>query len=249
MKVTFLGTGTAIPSARRAPTSLLVRASGEPLLFDTGPGVLRQLAASGLYINDVERVFYTHTHPDHVSDLIMLVFASKNPDLLRTRPLRLYGGPGFADFFRGLQAAYHPWGRETVFEIAVEELGEEPLEGDGWTLRTKPVLHHDTSIAFRIEADGVSFTFSGDTDYCPEIVELARDSDLLVLECSHPDERKVKGHLSPSLCGRIAAEAGVKALALAHFYPPCEGADLIGPCRKEYPGPVTVAEDLMTITL
>lgn len=249
MDVTFLGTGTAVPSAERAPTSLLVRAAGEPLLFDTGPGILRQLAAHGLYINDVEYIFYTHIHPDHVADLIPLIFASKNPDQLRTRPLRLRGGPGFADFVRGVQEAYHPWGRETVFDIHIEEMGVEPVEGEGWSVRARPVLHHETSIAFRIEAEGVSLTFSGDTDYCPEIVELARGCDLLILECAQPDDRKVQGHLSPTWCGRIAAEAEVKALALTHFYPACEGADLIGPCKKEYPGPVTLAEDLMTVTL
>lgn len=249
MKVTFLGTGTAIPSPHRAPTSLLVRAAGEPLLFDTGPGVLRQLTAEGLYINDVEHVFCTHTHPDHVADLIPLIFASKNPDLLRTRPLRIYGGPGFADFFRGMQEAYHPWGRATVFPIHVEEVGHEPVSGDGWTVAAKPVLHHETSVAFRVEADGVSLTFSGDTDYCPEIIDLARDTDLLVLECAHPDDRKVQGHLSPTYCGRIAAEAGAKALVLAHFYPVCDEEDLLGPCQKEYPGPITLAEDLMSISV
>ncbi len=140
MQVTFLGTGTAIPSPHRAPTSLLVRAADEPLLFDTGPGVLRQLTAEGLYINDVEHVFYTHTHPDHVSDLILLIFAAKNPDMLRTRPLRLYGGQGFADFVRGVQAAYHPWGQPTVFPIHVEELGETAVEGEGWSVRAREVL-------------------------------------------------------------------------------------------------------------
>ncbi len=56
-------------------------------------------------------------------------------------------------------------------------------------------------------------------------------------------------HLSPTLCGRIAAAAEAKALALVHFYPVCEDADLIGPCKKEYGGPVTIAEDLMTLTV
>ncbi len=249
MDVTFLGTGTAIPSATRAPTSLLVRAAGEPLLFDTGPGILRQLVSTGLYINDVEHVFYTHIHPDHVADLIPLIFASKNPELVRTRPLRLYGGPGFAAFVRGLQDAYHPWAEPTVFEIEVVEIGSSPLEGEGWTITTAPVLHHASSLAYRIEADGVIVTYSGDTDTCKAIVELARGSDLLILECAHPDDQKVDGHLSPTACGRIAAEAEAKALAMVHFYPACDGADLIGPVQKEYGGPVTVAEDLMTITV
>ena len=247
MEVTFLGTGTAIPSVKRAPTSLLVRAAGEPLLFDTGPGVLRQLVSTGLYINDVENFFYTHIHPDHVADLVPLIFASKNPEALRTGPLRLYGGPGFEAFFRGLQAAYHPWVEATDFDIDVEEIGGEPVEGEGWSVKAAPVVHHATSLAYRIEADGVSLTYSGDTDYCEAVVRLARGSDLLILECATPDEQKVEGHLSPTLCGRIAAESEAKALALVHFYPVCEGADLVGPCMKEYGGPVTIAEDLMTL--
>lgn len=249
MEVTFLGTGTAIPSARRAPTSLLVRAAGEPLLFDTGPGILRQLVAAGPYINDVERVFYTHVHPDHIADLIPLIFASKNPELMRTLPLRLYGGPGFAAFVRGLQDAYHPWAEPTVFDIEVTEIGPSPLEGEGWTIKVAPVVHHASSLAYRVEADGVSVTYSGDTDYCQAIVELARASDLLILECANPDEEKVDGHLSPTLCGRIAAEAEARALAMVHFYPACDEVDLIGPVGKEYGGPVTVAEDLMTLTV
>ncbi len=95
----------------------------------------------------------------------------------------------------------------------------------------------------------MSLTFSGDTDYCREIVELARGTDLLILECAHPDDRKVEGHLSPTWCGRIAAEAEARALVLTHFYPACEGEDLIGPCAKEYPGSITIAEDLMTISV
>ncbi len=247
MEVTFLGTGTGIPTVKRAPTSLLVRAAGEPLVFDTGPGVLRQLVSTGLYINDVEHFFYTHIHPDHVADLVPLVFASKNPEALRTGPLRLYGGPGFEEFFRDLQAVFHPWVESTDFDIDVKEIGGEPVEGEGWSVKAAPVVHHPTSLAYRIEADGVSVTYSGDTVYCEAIVRLARGSDLLVLECAHPDELKVEVHLSPTSCGRIAAEAEAKALALVHFYPVCEGADLVGPCKKEYGGPVTIAEDLMTI--
>jgi ribonuclease BN (tRNA processing enzyme) len=247
MEVTFLGTGTAIPSAQRAPTSLLIRAAGEPLLIDTGPGILRQLARAGLYINDIEHVFYTHIHPDHIADLIPFIFASKNPDLLRTRPLKLYGGPGFAQYVEALQGACHPWGTPTTFELEVCEMGLKPVEGDGWTVRASPVVHHPSSLAYRVEAEGASVTYSGDTDECLEIIRLAKGCDLLILECAHPDERKVQGHLSPTACGRIAAAAGARALVLVHFYPVCEGQDLVTPCAKEYSGPITVAEDLLTI--
>ena len=70
---------------------------------------------------------------------------------------------------------------------------------------------------------------------------------MLVLECSLPDEKRVKGHLTPSLCGRIAAESNCKKLVLTHFYPSCDNVDIISLCRKYYNGEVIVGEDLMRI--
>jgi ribonuclease BN (tRNA processing enzyme) len=58
---------------------------------------------------------------------------------------------------------------------------------------------------------------------------------------------KVEGHLTPSLAGRIAAEAGAKKLLLTHFYPECESADIEAQCRKTYDGPLILARDLMVV--
>jgi ribonuclease BN (tRNA processing enzyme) len=70
--------------------------------------------------------------------------------------------------------------------------------------------------------DGRTLAISGDTDYCRNLVELASEVDLLVLECSFPDEKKVEGHLIPSLVGRIGLESRCKKLLLTHFYPICD---------------------------
>ena len=56
------------------------------------------------------------------------------------------------------------------------------------------------------DSNGKSIVYSGDTDYCPELIELADNCDLLILECSFPDDMKVEGHLTPSEAGKIAAE-------------------------------------------
>ncbi|MEJ2096818.1 MAG: MBL fold metallo-hydrolase, partial [Deltaproteobacteria bacterium] len=64
-----------------------------------------------------------------------------------------------------------------------------------------------------------------------------------------PDDKKVTGHLSPSLAGRIAAAAAVKKLVLIHLYPECDQVDIAAQCRKTYQGPLLIAEDLMRITL
>ncbi|RLB88140.1 MAG: MBL fold metallo-hydrolase, partial [Deltaproteobacteria bacterium] len=82
-----------------------------------------------------------------------------------------------------------------------------------------------------------------------DLVSLSTDADLLICESAMPDGMKVPGHLTPSLAGRIAAEAGVKRLVLTHFYPECESVDLYEQCRKTYQGPLLLARDLMEIVL
>ncbi len=79
--------------------------------------------------------------------------------------------------------------------------------------------------------------------------ELGRDADLLIADCSMPDEAKIEGHLTPGLAGELAAAGGVKLLVLSHFYPACDGVDVVAQCRRHYAGPIVCAEDLMRIDL
>ena len=110
------------------------------------------------------------------------------------------------------------------------------------------MAHNEESIAFRINGpDGSSVVYSGDTDYTENLIELARDADLLICESALPDDMRVNGHLTPSLAGEIATRAGVRKLVLTHFYPECDHADIEQECRKTYNGPLILAEDLMTI--
>ena len=81
------------------------------------------------------------------------------------------------------------------------------------------------------------------------IVELGRGAELLILECSMPDERKVAGHLTPSECGRIAQEAGCRHLVLTHFYPVFQGYDIRRRVRRFYRGRLTLARDLIHVML
>ena len=82
-----------------------------------------------------------------------------------------------------------------------------------------------------------------------EIVALGRRADLLILECSMPDARKVEGHLTPGECGRIARQAQARRLALTHFYPIVELAPARRSVRRAYSSPLTLARDLQTFTV
>jgi ribonuclease Z len=99
LSVTFLGTGGAVPSARRNTASLLVARGGERLMFDCGEGTQRQLQRS-LGLVQVDDIFLTHFHADHILGLPGLL---KTWDLTdRQAPLQIYGPRGLRDLFKTL---------------------------------------------------------------------------------------------------------------------------------------------------
>ena len=168
--------------------------------------------------------------------------------------MHVLGGEGFAAFLAAQQAVYGHWLIPERFPVVVHELstgGEDEWCGDGFTVRTRPMNHIPTSIAFRVEehATGRSLVFSGDTDVSDQLVALARDTDLLICECANPEGQKAEGHLIPSEVGEMAAASGCRRLLLTHFYPPCDTSDLLTPLRRHYQGPVELAEDGLRLTL
>jgi ribonuclease Z len=99
LSVIFLGTGGSVPSARRATASVLVARGGERLMFDCGEGTQRQLQRS-LGLTQVDEIFLTHFHADHILGLPGLL---KTYDLTdRQAPLRIYGPRGLRDLFKTL---------------------------------------------------------------------------------------------------------------------------------------------------
>jgi ribonuclease BN (tRNA processing enzyme) len=112
------------------------------------------------------------------------------------------------------------------------------------------VNHRPESLAYRIEsANAFSMVYSGDTDACDSLPELAREADLFVCESALPDALKVSGHLTPALAGRYAQQARVKQLVLTHLYPECDQVDIVEQARRHYKGPVLAAKDLMTFEI
>ena len=248
MHVTILGSGTAIPSLRRGSPGLLVEVAGQSLLFDGGAGTLPRLLKAGVTVLELDRVFYTHLHPDHTGDLVPLLFALRNPAWQRTKPLYLTGPRGFGAYYESLVGVYGDWIAAKNYELVLHETLKETTEGEGFRVIPREVVHLQHSLCYRVEAaDGKSLVFSGDTTYCDAIIDAARGADLLVLECSAPDEQPMKNHLTPTEAGQIAALSGCRRLALTHFYPICDEYDIITPCRKVFDGELILAEDMMRL--
>jgi ribonuclease BN (tRNA processing enzyme) len=252
LRVTILGSGTCVPSLTRSACSVLIEAGGSKWLFDCGPGTLRRLLEAQTRIFDVAYLCFSHLHPDHTADLVPLLFATKYPDGVRRElPLTVVAGRGFADFFGRLQNAYGDWivigdGMFTIIEMATDR--RDARELDGRRLETAPMNHTPQSIAFRITGPaGRSVVYSGDTDTTENLIDLARNADLLICEAAFPESHPVAGHLTPARAGEIAAQANVGRLVLTHFYPICDLADVFAECRRTYTGPLVLARDLMQI--
>jgi ribonuclease BN (tRNA processing enzyme) len=106
-----------------------------------------------------------------------------------------------------------------------------------------PAEHRSESIAYRLDAEGGAFVYTGDTQYSQTVVELACGADTLLIECSFPDEAPVPGHLTPSGVAHIASEAGVRRVVLTHIYPAAEDLDLVTEVGRGFEGEILVAED------
>jgi ribonuclease BN (tRNA processing enzyme) len=246
----IIGSGTGIPSLRRASPALIIISNGTRILIDSGAGTLRKLLEVGITYRDVDLLLYTHIHPDHVSDLVPILFASKYADLPREKDLLCIGGPGFRNYFEKLKKLYRHWIEPNSYQLTVRETSGEPLLYRDLRITSKPMAHISESIGYRIEfIDGKSIAVSGDTDYCQNIVDLGFEVDVLVLECSFPEGKKVEGHLTPSLTGRIASESHCKKLLLTHLYPVCDQFDIVNQCRQVYQGEIILGEDLLRIEI
>ncbi len=248
MKITVLGSGTAIPDKERGAPGIAVELEGVLLFLDLGAGSLYRAARFGVPVDLVDFVLLTHLHLDHTGDLTSLLFALRNPEYPRAKDLSVYGPLGLKAFLERLGPAYGEWIEPRGYSRTVEDLESSTVSFDSWRLRSCPVKHGPPAIAFEItDGRGKRLVYSGDTEYCEGLVEFATAADLLILECSFPDGQGCPGHLTPAEAGRIAGEARCEHLLLTHFYPACRGQDLLTSLRNVYDGPVTLAWDGLTM--
>jgi ribonuclease BN (tRNA processing enzyme) len=241
VKIRILGTGGATPSLRRLSSSCLVSTSAGNILIDVGPSVVRRLLEFGCDPNDVDIVVLTHFHPDHSVDLATLLFAYSYGERKREKDLLLIGGRGIGPFFRRLSRLY-PWVVPVGYRLAIKALTQGTAAWGQTSLSTAHTLHREESIGVRIEERGKSFVFSGDAEYSPALVALADAADLLVAECTFPEE-KVPGHLNLAALLKIVEEAKPRRVIMSHLSPQWEEF------HGALPAPLLLGEDGLSIDL
>jgi ribonuclease BN (tRNA processing enzyme) len=253
-RVTILGSGTVVPSLRRSSCSVLIEHGESKLVLDLGAGTMRRLLEAGVAIPEVSHLLFSHLHPDHTGEFIPFLFATKYPETYRRRtPFWVVGALGLQDFYDKLKGVYGEWiileeGLMRIIEL--KSSGPDRLPLEGFEILSLPMSHIASSLGYRVQfRGGFSVAYSGDTDYCENLITLAKGADLFLCECALPDDLKVTGHLTPFLAGDIATRSGVKRLVLTHFYPECDAADIEGQCRRSYSGPLILAQDLMSFEI
>jgi ribonuclease Z len=264
MRVVIVGSGSAVPDPIRGNPSIAVVVDGEVLLFDCGERATVNLVRAGINPIDVDRVFFTHLHWDHIADfnyLLMTVWNCGKDDTLH-----VYGPLGTREMTAGFLAAHHvdvEFVRVFVASLPAhitERPKPEPAlehhdlqvgvvhETDTYRVTAAEVEHlnllgfEHADWAYRVDSEYGSVAISGDTVPCSAMVELARDVDILVHEATFLDEiiearaPAWTGHTGPRGAGRIAQQAGAKKLVLTHLGP-YDSYDAVIAMSELYYGP------------
>jgi len=252
MKIFVLGSGTGWIRLDRNSPGYLVEADDFSLLLDLGPGILKQVLKIGKKLEDISAIFISHFHPDHVTDLIPFLFATRySLGYKRILPISLYASEDFSQFYNTLKIAFREWIEPPRGLLDINLLPKQKKYRfflGPFKAYTTPVKHNPESLAIRLEYEGRSLVYSGDTGYCEELIELSEEADLLIIECSNSKEFYVEHHLSPEDIALISERAKVKRIILSHFYPHSENVDL-DIIKERYKGEIFLAQDLMEIEI
>jgi ribonuclease BN (tRNA processing enzyme) len=247
VRLTVLGCSGSGPGPESPASGYLVTAGATRLVLDLGNGSFGTLQRH-LDPWELDAVALSHLHPDHCADVASLVVHRRYHPFppANARPLPLFAPTEAPD---RLAAAYATSARERASTDLSDVLAFRPAAVGGQigdvTLRAARVDHPCPAYALRVEHEGASLVYSGDTGPCPGLVELARGADALLCEASWPHvfpgkwaEPPPGVHLSGRQAGEHAAAARVGRLLLTHVPVWCDAPALLAEARGTFDGPV-----------
>jgi ribonuclease Z len=276
LRLHTLGTGGPRLDSARGSACHVLEIAGRHLMFDVGRGAIHGVAAKGLPIAAIGPLFVSHLHVDHIGELANYLITSWIEG--RREPLKIYGPPGTAGIVEALlglvydrdiafrtegETAFRPFIGANVTELQ----GGQMVEGDGWRAQCEEVEHGHglgfgpslqgrwTCFAWRIEAEGKVFCFSGDAVMCDGLLRAAHCADLHLQCCYLPSSALANPHLKgvgaytlacSDTAGKIAEHAHVQRLVLTHFKQttPAALAEIEDDVRRDYAGPIALSNDL-----
>ena len=272
IKVTILGSGTPRVNIDRFSQSILIEHKNDKFLFDAGRGALLRLNQSRILPNEIENIFFTHLHSDHIlgfSDILMTGWVYH-----RQKPLNIFGPPGTINFVDSTIRSFEE--DIKVRSLPPESLNVENLKSNieiiyddfiykknGLTIETFAVKHEPFTYAFgfKIFNSKYCMVISGDTTYSEQVIEKTKNCDLLIHEIAHASEHtlekypKAKGvisyHTDASQVSKIINTVKPRLTILNHVLSLDGSSDeqILNEIKKNTKHKVLIAKDLMTIDL
>jgi len=284
-KLYLLGTGTPTPTKMRFGTSHVLQLDDDYLMVDCGPASTHKLVKAGLFPTQIDYLFFTHHHFDHNADFVCFLLCRWDQSTGKEKRLKIWGPPptewmteqlvGENGVFSGdwkarvgspLSQSVHvnrggslprP---EPRFSVSDVEPGKV-FENTNWVVTSARTHHVEPwleSLAYRVDAQGRSIVFAGDTGPCEAIIRLAQGADVLVVNCWDHQETMDKNGEAPGQTGtwdaaKMARDAGVKMLVLSHTGPrlaePGSRERAIRDISRLYEGEIIFGEELMSLAL
>ena len=273
ISITLLGTGCPTLHSERFGPATLVKDSSTKLIFDTGSGITQRLTQAQEKVADIDAVFITHMHSDHIVDLYQLFISGWHQG--RDFPLLVYGPPGIDSFVDQTQSM---WKKEQGLRKSWEKRNNN--NGLSWDVRILKetesikigklevlaflVDHYPIEPAFgyKITNDEKKIIISGDTGPSENLIINSKNSDILIHELFtetnvHSDNKgsdyektPSSYHTTPSQVGIVANKSNTKHLLLTHFVPPeFNQEEAMKTIRENYKGEVTFSNDLYNIVI
>ena len=244
MELTLLGTGCPKVDYKRFGPANLISTKMTNILVDCGSGITQRLDQINISTADIDALFLTHLHSDHVVDLYQLIISSWHS--YRTKPWKLYGPKGTKKFVSKIMNAwqdermqrikYEQRSSTKAFNIIVKEFSTSgTIKIKDLKIKYFEVDHKPVPFAygFCFLKNNKKLTISGDTRPCENIMKYGQLSDVLLHEVFIEDEIKetnkmrtlktlhnVKDYHTPSsIVGKIASLTRCKKLVLTHLVP------------------------------
>ncbi len=220
MRLYCVGTGDAFGSGGRLNSCFHLQAAGRQLLLDCGCSSIAGLQAAGIALDEIELILISHLHGDHFGGIPFLLLEAKYVSQ-RTRPLTLLGPPGLQHQVEAALDALYPGALDDGcgFPIHYHQLDPgTPWQDAELKIISRPVKHGSSPDVFglRVEVAGRVISYSGDTEWTENLLELSAGSDLFIVECFNYSEPS-PSHLDYRTLLAKRQEFDCKRLVLTHL--------------------------------
>lgn len=223
-----------------------MQASQGAVLLDFSVFTLGRLMAEKLDWANVDAIWISHFHLDHIGGLPAFLFGSRHAEEMKNRkkPLRIFGGTGLEKLLQGFDDLSKNKLHDQPFPLEIVEV--EPLEkfeiAPGIEAVAMVTPHTDESLAIHLrDRDGSTLVYTADTGFADTLASFARRVDLLVIESSYPKDKPKNTHLEFAEAMHVIRRAEPKRAVVTHLYPLWDGIDLTAEAEK-YSPPCEVIE-------